>query len=1502
MNEAISASESNFGPQRISEIDIRDSENVIITQKQIIQISVDEIKTREFIENSPYKGLKKFESGDKDLFFGREQLLAELVGDLENHSLILLLGASGSGKSSVVRAGIVPWFTRKYGAKSILTFTPGQNPFESLYACLLTNEYSIDKVKFVQQNKTDTLLQVVKKLKPKNAYWLIFIDQFEQLFSRISEEKGKLFLESLVRLIKRQDQSVKLIMTMRADFLDRFTPYPKFGKLTEKRIRLMTDMDDHELRLAIEQPAAQHGVVFEKGLVEEIIKEVQGRPGYLPLLQYTLDLLWETERKSGGLEDRTLNTSTYRQLGGVIGALSKHVNNIYAQLDKKGRGEAVKYIFLRLVDFAKTEESGVIDKPVSRRASRSEFEGDSLLKNTLDELIAPHRLLVSDHQEGKTIEVAHESLLVNWDTLKGWIKEAHEVITWRNRLAEDVKRWHPTKDKEDLWYGSKLEKVLEIRKENAFASLGGKGLNQEENYFIDLSVAQRDRNRRKSLILAWGITSSSIIGLVIISALGWIAFQNARNANIQAVQALIQTVEASLASNQPFDAWLAAIRAGRQLKDANLTNTELLHPTLVALLEVAGRVRESNRLEGHKVTILTTKFSPDGQTVASVDRYGTVKLWQRDGGLIKSFELNRVARGPFYQEARHYDVLDFSPDSQKIVAVNVGIIEIWNRDGTLVNYIRDGFLELMAVKFSPDGQLIASIGHDGSIVLWHWQKNNTPIVIQGHQHEVNTLKFSPDGQTIATASKDGTAKLWQLDGTLLTTFSKHAVIDAEELKWADPAISVIDVEFSPDGRMIATANKDGTVTLWRKDGTLVTTLKASKDVDSDSLYLADPSDKINNVEFSPDGKMIATAGNDQTVRLWELDGNPLATLRGHEDGVKIVQFSPDGQIIASAADNGVVKLWQNNGTLLATLVGHTDWVRALDFSSDGKTIASASGDGTVKLWKLYDSPLTILKGHSVEFSQDGQTIATATGKGEIELWRLDGTPITTLEGDEVRFSPNGQLIATQIDKDGQVKLWQQNGTPLSTLEGHGAQFSPDSQLIATIEGIDRFQDDPLPQVIKLWQRNGTLITTLKGHTDLIHDVQFSPDSQMIVTASRDDTFKLWQRNGTLIATLKAPSELSFARPSWASTIKFSPNGQRIASLLINGTVQLWQRNGNLIRTFPPVGESRTGGGYPMAQDLVIRFSPDGQIIAAASGHGNVGLWQEDGTVLTLLSLYPQYDGKVQFSPDFDIIATTSDDRIIQLWQRDGKPLATLEGHTDWVSGLQFSPDGRNLASVDRDGTVILWSFDLDNLLERSCSWLHDYLSNNPNVKAEERELCGIEPSAHLIAEEGRNLAKEGDVERAIAKFQKALEINPGLTLDPREEVALALEKLLTTDKVSEAIVAYQKVQKLMPTSISARSWNNLCWVGSLHGHAAEVMAACEKAVSLAPKDSVFNYQDSRGLARALTGDTQGAIEDFQAFIESPYSKEEEKAQRQRWIDALRAGKNPFTKEELESLL
>jgi energy-coupling factor transporter ATP-binding protein EcfA2 len=314
-------------------------ETLIFSETKIIQISVDEIKTREFNQASPYKGLKRFEAVDKDRFFGRDQFLTGLVNELEQTNLLLLLGASGSGKSSVIRAGLIPWLSQKWGSRfTDLTFTPNQDPFNSLCQ-ILHDRYPQAEAEFILEGKADSLTQVVNRVIPSEDFCFIFIDQFEELFTIAQADKRDRFIDSLMQLVKAltktQNRSVKIVATMRADFLDRLSPYSALIKATDKHRPMIAEMQSDELRLAIEQPAAHHGVVFETGLVQEIIKDVQGQAGYLPLLQYTLDLLWETEKETGSLQDRTLNISTYRRLGGVRGALQKHVDQIYSNLSNR---------------------------------------------------------------------------------------------------------------------------------------------------------------------------------------------------------------------------------------------------------------------------------------------------------------------------------------------------------------------------------------------------------------------------------------------------------------------------------------------------------------------------------------------------------------------------------------------------------------------------------------------------------------------------------------------------------------------------------------------------------------------------------------------------------------------------------------------------------------------------------------------------------------------------------------------------------------------------------------------------------------------------------------------------------------------------------------------------------------------------------------------------------------------------------------------------------------
>ncbi len=337
--------------------------------------------------------MNKFDYEDKDLFFGRDQFLASLVSELEQSNLLLLMGASGSGKSSVVRAGLIPWLSQKWGSNfSKFVFTPDQDPFAKLYSSL-QDKYNQAETQLVWEGKENTFNLLVKTLKKPEDYWLIVIDQFEELFTISQPQKRDKFIAGLVQLAKTQPDLVKVVATMRADFLDKLGPYPKLVKATDKHRPMIAEMQPDELRLAIEQPAAHHGVVFERGLVNQIIKDIQGQAGYLPLLQYTLNLLWETEPANDLSEDRTLKISTYNQLKGIRGALEKHIDDIYNNLTEEEQ-QATQRIFLKLVDIGEDPAAGNEWKPVRRRTPKAMFAGE-VEQQVLVKLINEN-LLVSD--------------------------------------------------------------------------------------------------------------------------------------------------------------------------------------------------------------------------------------------------------------------------------------------------------------------------------------------------------------------------------------------------------------------------------------------------------------------------------------------------------------------------------------------------------------------------------------------------------------------------------------------------------------------------------------------------------------------------------------------------------------------------------------------------------------------------------------------------------------------------------------------------------------------------------------------------------------------------------------------------------------------------------------------------------------------------------------------------------------------------------------------------
>lgn len=568
------------------------------------------------------------------------------------------------------------------------------------------------------------------------------------------------------------------------------------------------------------------------------------------------------------------------------------------------------------------------------------------------------------------------------------------------------------------------------------------------------------------------------------------------------------------------------------------------------------------------------------------------------------------------------------------------------------------------------------------------------------RQEVRPIELQVVGAQLQEEGEHGITTLTaykQLGINPKTELIKHSIEQAvAPLTW---------VAFSPDGQVLAIAVADGTVKLLKLDGTILHTLD----------HTANPNKTVYKVSFSPNGQLIATVGQDQTVKLWTPQGQLLKTLKADRSNIYGVNFSPDSKLLATSTDNKNIYLWTVDGTLLKQWQGHGDKVTNIQFSPDGKTLVSSSYDKTVKLWSSDLIPLKTLTGHQhrvlgVNFSPNGEMFASASQDKTVKLWSRTGALLTTLAGYKdrvttVSFSPDGELLAT-AGYDRTVKLWKLSPDLESSEKSQGSLFKlPDN---FSLWGVAKLKSALPLTKNRVSVESIQLLQSWIGHDDSILNITFSPNAEQIATASKDKTVKLWSRQGQLLHTL-------IGHDSWVNSVTFSPGGEMIVTSSDDGTIKLWDDQGKLLKTI------MADQGYVLG----ISFSPDGKFIASAGYDNTVKLWDSRGNYLkTLLKGSSDSVTSVVFSPDSQLIASASYDGTVKLWSRDdGTLLKTLVGHRDSVMGISFSPDGRVLVSASRDHTLIMWNLDLDNLIDRACDWVYDYLRTNPKVQTSDRDLC-----------------------------------------------------------------------------------------------------------------------------------------------------------------------------------
>ncbi|MCQ8773644.1 nSTAND1 domain-containing NTPase [Streptomyces telluris] len=1114
----------------------------------------------------PYPGLAAFDETEAGWFFGRGDLVKTLSRCVECEPLTFVVGASGSGKSSLLRAGLLPRLGQRWRA---VLLTPGTRPLSELAAAVSvlgdtgTGAESLRQQLAGDPAALDLALSTWLAGQHEDTRVLLVIDQFEEVFTLCSDAAERsAFLDAVAETAAGRP-GVGVAIGVRADFTARCFAHSGLVAAIRAGVQVPVGPPTRdELREIIAEPAARVGVAVDAGLIEAVLGEAADQPGALPLVAHAMRETWN--QRPGAV----LRLEDYRATGGMRSAVAQTAERVYGAADR-AQQDVIRAVFLRLTALGEGTED------TRRRLARAELDGlaETQAVDVVLRRLTAARLVVLSHG---TVEVAHEAVIQAWPRLQRWLHDDRDALRTHHRLTTAACTWHELgRDAGALYRGVQLAAARE------WAESHPKALNNHEAEFLRTSTTATHRSIRRTHQL---VTALSVLLILALAATA-VAVRKTAAADTQRRLAVSRELAAradQLSEQRPEAAMILALEAYQHAATAEARGS---------LLSAHARFY-ANQFTGHAKPVTDAAFAPDGRTLATASFDHSVKLWD-----THSHRLLATLTG-------HTDVVNtvaYSPDGHTLAtAGNDRSIKLWDAPSHRLLATLTGHTNMAeSVAFSPDGRTLASAGSDRTVRLWDVRTHRELATLTGHTDAVVRLSFSPDGRMLASADNGRTTRLWDV-----STHKTLAVL-------AGSAGAVKTVAFSPDGGTLATAGGDRSVKLW--------------DVSSRRLLttLTGHTRDVRDVAFSPDGRTLASASIDGTVRLWSpQEREALATLTVKEP-VYAVAFSPDGRTLASTGKDSTAVLWDvASHRPEATLTGRSGAVTPQASFADPHAFFTVDYDNLVARWSTttqrsrpapIDPPKPVTASVA---SDDGRILATTGHDDAIRVWNLGtGKPAAVLRGTtgtarQLAITPDGSTVAVGSN-DGTIRLWDvATGDTTAVLrETHtvtGLALSPDGRALASAGTDGR---------VRLWTIGpGRTGTPLPGPEDANMALAFSPDGRTLAVGNTGNSLRLWD-----IATRRTTATLT-ANSGFVRAIAFSPDGRVLASAGTDGSVRLWSTStSRLLATLTgPAIE-----GIP-----TLRFSPDGNALAAFGPRNAPRVWSTDANYAGTWSSGADYAARV----------------------------------------------------------------------------------------------------------------------------------------------------------------------------------------------------------------------------------------------------------------------------------